>query len=70
MSEAKAAIGDLAKAAASYAASEAKTLARAADLWRRLSLEAIEVLEAITPETSRRLLDLLRGRQSRFGRLP
>jgi hypothetical protein len=55
LSRAKAGTVDLAKIAALYTVSERKAVAQAAERWRRVSREAIGVLEAVKAETSRRL---------------
>ena len=55
VSNAKASIVDLAKIAALYTVPERKAVAQAAERWRRVSREAVEVLKAVNGAMSRRL---------------
>jgi hypothetical protein len=55
VSEAKASIVDLARIAALYTVPQRKAVAQAAERWRRVSREAVEVLKAINAVMSRRL---------------
>jgi len=58
VSDAKASIVDLAKIAALYTVPERKAVAQAAERWRRVSREAVEVLKAVNGARSRRLAAL------------